>query len=61
MDYNIDENRPVFMKKDKIDSDRFCQFIKNRSTLFKIFKILENFEKKQKSEKWSDKLKKTER
>jgi hypothetical protein len=45
MDYNIDENRPVFMKKDKIDSDRFCQLIKNRSTLFKDFKNLEIFEK----------------
>jgi hypothetical protein len=37
MDYNIDENRPVFMKTNKTTPDWFCWFIKNQLAHFLIF------------------------
>jgi hypothetical protein len=45
MDYNIDENRPVFVKTDKTAPNRFCWFTKNRSTRFIFFENLGKFEK----------------
>jgi hypothetical protein len=45
MDYNIDKNRAVFRKSDKIGLDRFLRFTENQSVTIQKIQILNFFEK----------------
>jgi hypothetical protein len=58
MNYNINENRPVFVQTNKTGPDRFCRFIESWLAHFIFF--LKNWKilRKIKSEKSNDKLEK---
>jgi hypothetical protein len=45
MNYNINENRLVFVQTNKTGPDRFCRFIESWLAHFIFFEKLENFEK----------------
>jgi hypothetical protein len=45
MDYNINENRLVFVKIDKTGLDRFLRFTENRSVIVQKIQNLNVFEK----------------
>jgi hypothetical protein len=62
MDYNINENRLVFVKIDKTGLDRFLRFTENRSVIVQKIQNLNVFEKrktkklKRQTQKTSNKL-----
>jgi hypothetical protein len=58
MDYNIDENWLIFMKIDKIGSNRFLWFTENRMVTIQNFQIFEknvNQKNREINQKKSDK------
>jgi hypothetical protein len=55
MDYNIDENRSVFIKTDKTSFERFIWFTENQLVTVSKIQILKN----KKPENLSDKLEKS--